>query len=169
VRAVLVLLVTIASGCVARDEGPPPLARTGDRWADCYRHFQPEGDATSDLERLGQVCAAPMGLSFLTSFEGAEQRARGAPEQLRLRARRGCYRAFAIGGPGVSDLDVAVYDPRGNLVAADVSRDAWPVVPPRGPLCVNEDGTLTVSVSVARGAGGYLLAIWGPAPPAPTE
>jgi hypothetical protein len=154
----------LASGCAAAESAPAePLARTGNPWADCYRRFRPEGDAASDLERIAQACAAPMGLQLVTSFEGADQAARARPEQLRFHATRGCYRAFAVGGPGVSDLDVAVYDADGNLAAADVSRDPWPVVPPRGPLCVDRDATLTVSVSVARGSGAYVLAIWGTA------
>ncbi len=86
------------------------------------------------------------------------------PERFLFRARRGCYRAFALGGPGVVDLDVAMYDPQGRLAAGDVSRDCWPVVPPRGPLCVESDGVYTVTVAVARGRGDFLLQMWGPGP-----
>jgi hypothetical protein len=61
----------------------------------------------------------------------------------------------------VRDLDVAIYDPEGRLAAGDVSRDRWPVVPPRGPYCAGEDGVHTIAVAVTRGDGDYLLQIWG--------
>ena len=63
--------------------------------------------------------------------------------------------------PGVTDLDLAVYDPDGHIAGGDVSRDRWPVVPPRGPLCVEQEGVYTLAVSVARGRGDYVLEIWG--------
>jgi hypothetical protein len=96
-------------------------------------------------------------------YQGAEQGAGDRAERLTIRVRRGCYRAFAVGGPGVHDLDLAFYDPAGRLAAGDVSRDRWPVVPPRGPLCVAEAGVYTVTVAVARGRGDYVLQIWGTA------
>jgi hypothetical protein len=147
---------------------PGPLARTGNAWADCYRRFQPGNDPATDLALLGEACAAPAGLRPLgVPHEGAEQGAGDPPERLSFRARRGCYRLFAVGGAGVDDLDVAFYDPQGRLAAGDVSRDRWPVVPPRGPLCVEREGVYSVSIAVARGRGDYLLQIWGPAPALP--
>jgi hypothetical protein len=116
----------------------------------------------ADLAALGEACAAPAGLRPLGApHEGADQGAGDPPERLAFRAHRGCYRAFAVGGSGVGDLDVAFYDPDGRIAAGDVSRDRWPVVPPRGPLCVVEDGIYTVAVSVARGRGSYLMQVWG--------
>ena len=161
-RAVLVALLGLAA-CLPAE--PAPLVHTGNAWADCYRRFQPGDDAATDLESLGRACAAPAGLRPLGApHAGAEQGAGDPPERLVLHARPGCYRAFAVGGPGVSDLDVAVYDPEGRLAAGDVSRDRWPVVPPRGPLCLPHGGEYTVAVAVTRGRGDFLLQIWGPAP-----
>jgi hypothetical protein len=146
------------------DRDGRPLARTGNAWADCYRRFQPGDDPAADLARLGEACAAPGGLHPVGALhEGAEQGPGDPPERFAFRARRGCYRAFALGGPGVVDLDVAVYDPQGRLAGGDVSRDRWPVVPPRGPLCVESSGVYTVAVAVARGRGDYLLQMWGTA------
>ena len=116
----------------------------------------------ADLAALGEACAAPGGLRPVgDAYEGADQGEHDPPEHLAFRARRGCYRAFAVGGAGVGDLDVAFYDPEGHIAAGDVSRDRWPVVPPRGPLCVEREGVYTVAVSVARGRGSYLLQVWG--------
>ncbi len=110
---------------------------------------------------LGEACAAPAGMRPLALHQGAEQAAGGRPEHLSFHAHRGCYRAFAVGGLGVGDLDVAVYDPEGRLAAGDVSRDRWPIVPPRGPLCIEGDGVYTVAVAVTQGRGDFVLQIWG--------
>lgn len=161
-----------AEGAPASDPGEPARlpAVTGNAWADCYRRFQPGEDPAADLARLGEACAAPGGLGPLgEAHQGAEQAAGDPPERLRFRMRRGCYRAFAVGGAGVTDLDVALYDPAGRLAAGDVSRDRWPVVPPRGPLCVDHDGVYTVAVAVARGRGDYVLQIWGTGAGSPAE
>ena len=140
---------------------PRPLARTGNVWSDCYRRFQPGADAAADLATLAEACAAPAGMRMVVSHQGADQGAGGKPERLSFPVRRGCYRAFAVGGPGVADLDVAIYDPDGQIAAGDVSRDRWPIVPPRGPLCVEREGAYTVAVAVTRGSGDFVLQIWG--------
>jgi len=166
VRAALCVLLGLGGCLPASPEVPPPLAHTGNAWADCYGRFQPGDDPADDLARLGAACAAPAGLRPVGPVHaGAAQDAGDPPERLSFRVRRGCYRAFAVGGAGVGDLDVAVYDPEGRLVAGDVSRDRWPVVPPRGPLCVEGGGVYTVAVAVARGRGDYLLQVWGGARP----
>jgi hypothetical protein len=165
VRAALAVAFSLTA-CLPAEAEPPVLARTHNVWADCYRRFQPGGDPAADLGSLGEACAAPAGMHPLGEpYQGAEQGAGDAAERLTLRIHRGCYRAFAVGGPGVDDLDLAFYDPAGRLAAGDVSRDRWPVVPPRGPLCV-EGGVYTVAVAVARGRGDYVLQIWGTASPA---
>jgi hypothetical protein len=153
--------------CLPDEPEAPVLARTGNVWADCYRRFQPGDDPAADLDSLGAACAAKAGMHPLGEpYQGAEQGAGDRAERLTIRVRRGCYRAFAVGGPGVDDLDLAFYDPAGQLAAGDASRDRWPVVPPRGPLCV-EGGVYTVAVAVARGRGDYVLQIWGT--PAPSD
>lgn len=164
-----VLLAIALAGCLpasepgARDDRPLRPARTGNPWVDCYRRFEPTADALNDLERLGAACAAPAGMRAIGPIhDGAEQSGEGRPERFVFRARAGrCYRAFAVGAPSVEDLDLAVYDPDGKLAAADVSRDRWPVVPPRGLACAERDGLYTIAVSVARGSGPYVMQVWG--------
>jgi hypothetical protein len=157
----------LIAGCLpeaAAPEDQRPLARTGNAWADCYRRFHPGDDPAADLERLAAACAAPAGMRPLTPVHSGTQSETDPPERFAFRVRRGhCYRGFAVGGPGVEDLDVAVYDAGGGLVTADVSRDRWPVVPPRGPACAEEDAVLTVAVAVRRGRGEYLVQVWGAA------
>lgn len=163
-RAPLGLILALLAGCLP-DAGPaarlPP--RTGNAWVDCYRRFQPSDDPDADLQRLAAACAAPAGMRAITPVHaGDPQDAHDPPERFAFRARGGrCYRAFAVGGPGVADLDLVVYDPAGRPAAADLSRDRFPVVPPRGPACVEEDGVYTIAVAVTRGSGPYVLQIWG--------
>jgi hypothetical protein len=158
-----------APGAETREEAATtPLARTGNVWADCYRRFQPGDDPGADIARLGESCAMPAGMRPVTPVHTGEQGEHDPPERLVFRARAGrCYRAFAVGAPGVSDLDVAVYDAGGALVTGDVSRDRWPVVPPRGPLCAPGDVVYTVAVGVTRGSGSFALQIWGTGSDAP--
>ncbi len=150
------------------DEAPAVRARakrTGNVWDDCYRAFQPTDDATVNLERLTQACAAKLGLTPLTPVHVGSQRQQQRSERLLVSMRRGlCYRAFAVGQRGIVDLDLAIFDPDGGLVAADLSRDRWSVAPPRGRLCPARSGRYALDVAVTEGAGDYLVQVWGTPP-----
>lgn len=145
---------------------PAPLTwykgRTGPAWVRCYRDFSPGDDAPADLQRLTAACGPPTGLTAVTPVHvGEPQSEDGVAERLQFRARGGsCYRFFSVGTSDVGDLDVAVRDPDGQVLAADVSGDRFPVVPPRGPLCVEEEGVYTVEVAVTRGSGRFVLQVW---------
>ena len=136
VRLAQALLLSSLAGCLpsASPSEPAPPARTGNAWADCYRRFEPGGDPAADVAHLGDACAAPAGLSPLGApHVGAEQGEGDPPERLVLNVRRGCYRAFAVGGPGVDDLDVAIYDPEGRIAAAMSRAIAGPSSRRAGP------------------------------------
>lgn len=141
----------------------PSRARSGDGWTDCYAGFEPSSDPVSDLARLTAACAAPARMRPVTPVHVGHAADEGAPpEKLAFRARRGrCYRAFAVGAPDALDVDVALYDPEGRIAAGDVSRDRFPVVPPRGPLCAPRSGVYTVAIAITRGRGDYVFQIWG--------
>ncbi len=145
----------------------PAASASADRfadpfWAGCYKDFQLTADPVSDLDRLGFTCGAPRGYQAVAPVHVASQKAEDAAERLVFRARKGrCYRLFAVGDSGVRDLDVAILAPDGRLVAADLSKDAWSVVPPRGPWCPDEEGPFAVDVSVADGQGTFALGVWG--------
>ena len=159
-----------SAGEPAGEPGESPAARakaerTGNVWDDCYRAFQPTEDATVDLQHLTLACGAKLGLAPLTPVHVGSQRQQQRSERLLVSMRRGlCYRAFAVGQRGIVDLDLAIFDPQGGLVAADLSRDRWSVAPPRGPLCPARSGRYALEVAVTEGAGDYLVQVWGTAP-----
>jgi hypothetical protein len=166
---------TSASGEAAGelDEAPARRAlaeRTGSPWADCYRAFQPVDDATVDLDRLTRLCGTALKLAPLTPVHAGSQSQQGKAERLVVSMRRGrCYRAFAVGQRGVVDLDLAIFDPAGGLVAADLSHDRWSVAPPRGPLCPARSGRYMLDVAVTEGSGEYLVQVWGTPEEAPVD
>ena len=132
-------------------------------WSACYQGFEPEDDAIADLERLTTACGPPLGLRAVTPVHtGAPQDEGDRSERFAFRARAGrCYRFFSVSTPDVRDLDLAVTAPDGRLAAGDASDDRFPVAPPRGPLCVEEDGVYGVEVAVMRGRGSFVVQIWG--------
>ena len=144
--------------------------RTGNPWADCYRAFQPVDDAAVDLAYLTRLCGAALKLAPLTPIHAGSQREQGKSERLLVSMRRGrCYRAFAVGQRGVVDLDLAIFEPGGGLVAADLSHDRWSVAPPRGPFCPARSGRYTLDVAVTEGSGEYLVQVWGTPEEAPDD
>jgi hypothetical protein len=155
------------------DEAPARRSlavRTGNPWADCYRAFQPVDDAAVDLEHLTRLCGAALKLAPLTPVHVGSQREQGKSERLLVSMRRGrCYRAFAVGQRGVVDLDLAIFEPGGGLVAADLSHDRWSVAPPRGPFCPARSGRYALDIAVTEGAGEYLVQLWGTPEEAPDD
>jgi hypothetical protein len=151
-----------ADGRYSAEEKAQSRGKLGGIWVSCYGTFQPTGDAAADLGRLTAACGRPTGLAALAPVRQGETQTREDPvERFSFQARSGrCYRLFAVASPEVIDLDVTVLGPEGHVVAADVSRDRWPVVPSRGALCIEHEGVHTVEVSVAEGSGSYLLQVW---------
>ncbi len=47
-----------------------------------------------------------------------------------------CYRIIAVGGTGVRDLDLFLYEPTGRQVDADRAPDNYPVIGLARPLCI---------------------------------
>jgi hypothetical protein len=137
--------------------------RFGDAfWSTCYKDFRPSEGPAADLERLAFTCSAARGFTAAAPLHNASQKATDRAERLVLRVRKGrCYRLFAVADSGVRDLDVSILAPDGRLVAADLSKDAWSVVPPRAPWCPDEEGPFAIDVSVADGEGSYILGLWG--------
>lgn len=146
------------------EEKAQSKGKLGGVWVSCYRTFQPEEqDAAADLARLASACGRPTGLAPLAPPRQGEPQGQDDPvERFTFQTRAGrCYRVLAVGAPSVKDLDVAILAPDGRLAAADLSRDRFPIVPPRGPLCTDAEGAYTIEVSVAEGSGTYAIQVLG--------
>jgi hypothetical protein len=111
--------------------------------------------------RLALMCGPSNGMHKVTSAPLAQLQEGGAKREHKWRASAGdCYRIFAVGSPGISDLDVEVLDSAGARIAFDTSDDRWPIVKADGAFCVFRDGDYRAVVSAQRGAGSYAIEIW---------
>jgi hypothetical protein len=136
--------------------------RAATPWSKCYESFTPSGDPVDDVRRIGLLCGPSNGQKPLSEIRSAPQSENEAVDRYTFTAggEGKCYRVFGVGDTGVRDLDLQVVGPGGELVAADVAKDAWPVLPPRGPLCLKDRGVYTLEVSVYRGSGKYAVQVW---------
>ncbi|XXT24267.1 hypothetical protein WME94_22280 [Sorangium sp. So ce429] len=147
----------------AADPDLPVLpVRVGGPWVRCYGNFRITGDPAKDVTRLSLLCGPENGMRRLSPRPIEGQVAEGgAIVTAPLQAVRGaCYRVFAVGGPGVLNLDVAVRSSRGAMIASDGTEDAWPIVQPDRPFCPLEDDDATVEISARRGGGRFAAEVW---------
>ncbi|HKP55609.1 MAG TPA: hypothetical protein VJV78_02750 [Polyangiales bacterium] len=115
----------------------------------------------------------PLGRALL------EQVAKHAPgwvkhEQLRRgtlneRARQGflvvlpyghCYRFIASGGPGVSDLDLALFDGNGVEISRDTSEDPSPNLGVVASICPSDASAVRIEARMRRGHGDFALGVF---------
>jgi hypothetical protein len=153
-----------AASASAPEEASAPVpdggrvAPSGGNWLKCYANFQPRNRPELDVERLGLMCGPSNGMRKQAHTEG--DLTTGEAEH-RFHADAGdCYRIFAVGAPGIEDLDVEVFDPQKTKIAFDTSDDRWPIVKPDAPFCVFEGGDYRAVVRAQRGQGHYAIEIW---------
>jgi hypothetical protein len=172
-RTILALLTIVPLACAAPSHptsAPSSSTSSGDlsearTWSDCYRGFVPNGIPRSDLKRLTYACGSLGGMRPLTPIALVYQRAQDPSHHyaLDVPAGGGCYRVYAAGDRNVADLDLLISDTRGPITG-DATRDAWPILPPQGPLCIDAAGRYLLEVAVTQGAGYYALQVWGSTP-----
>jgi hypothetical protein len=132
-------------------------------WETCYSSFTPAGDAEGDLARLVRDCGTTGGMRAITTVKIGTQSAQDPVDRYAFQVSSSdkCYRIYAAGDSAVKDLDLLLRGPAGEPVVADVTHDAWPVLPPREPVCFTAPGLYMLEVSVYKGAGRYALQVWG--------
>jgi hypothetical protein len=142
---------------------PSSSSASSKTWQNCYAAFAPSGIARDDLARLTRACGALGGMHPLSDVTMGRQNAGDPVDRyaFNVASAGSCYRIYASGAKDVGDLDLLLRDSTGQPLAADVTHDAWPVLPPRAPLCVDRAGVYLLEVSVYRGAGQYALQVWG--------
>lgn len=144
----------------ARSAEPPP---EGGQWVECYGAFSPTGDPKADLERLTRSCGPTGGMHSVTPIHLDRQAEQDPVDRYTFYVPKAgsCYRIYAVGDGSVGDLDLLLRGPDGADVVADVTHDAHPVLPPKGPICFDSPGLYLLEVSVFRGAGRYAIQVWG--------
>jgi hypothetical protein len=173
----IVALVLGSTGCGAQtletQPGAPPArtaqpaatasAETGTVWSECYSMFQPTGDVRGDLSRLTRNCGPTGGMRAVTPVQIGQQSEKDPADRYTFYVANpgSCYRVYATGDRGVQDLDLLLRGPDGDEVVADLTHDAFPVLPPQNPLCFASAGLYMLEVSVFRGAGRYAVQVWG--------
>ncbi|MEQ8453628.1 MAG: hypothetical protein RLO52_04525 [Sandaracinaceae bacterium] len=71
-----------------------------------------------------------------------------------------CYKVVGLGGEGVEDLDLRVYDPNQVLIQRDTTRDAQPYLGQMRPICPGSSGTFRIEVRVVTGAGPFAVQVY---------
>ncbi len=177
-RALLVLFAAgLAFGCGAKTlqgdsslpesaSNPPAdddLGPKGGVWGACYESFTPTGNAKTDLGRITRSCGPTGEMRAITPVKEASQNERDPVDRYTfyVPSAGACYRVYATGDRNIGDLDLLLRGPDGEDVAADISHDSFPVLPPHGPLCFDVPGLYMLEVSVFRGSGRYALQVWG--------
>lgn len=146
-----------ASGDAHAADAPKPA------WEACYSTFGPSGNAEGDLARLVRDCGPTGGMQPITAVRTGTQSDRDPVERytFEVPSPGKCYRVYAAADAGIQDLDLLLRGPSGAPLVADVTHDAWPVLPPREPVCFPEAGLYMLEVSVYQGSGRYALQVWG--------
>jgi hypothetical protein len=71
-----------------------------------------------------------------------------------------CYRFVAAGGPGVTDLDLALIDPNGVELQRDVTQDSTPALGRDASICPVEPGAYRVEARMRGGEGTFAIGLY---------
>ncbi|MDH5493007.1 MAG: hypothetical protein OEY14_13720 [Myxococcales bacterium] len=71
-----------------------------------------------------------------------------------------CYKILALGGEGVEELDLILYDGENVPLLRDREEDRRPTLGIDEPICPFEPGTFRLDIQMARGSGNYVLRVY---------
>lgn len=138
----------MASADAATDAQAPP----------CWKGFTPTGNPEADVVELGHRCAAGMAQLFPPVKYHFNQ---GESKSIPVPIVPGCYRLIAVGGKGVKDVDLALKDNAGKVVAADMTPDdIFPMIHPNKEFCAEAVQFLNLVISVKKGSGDVAGGAW---------
>jgi hypothetical protein len=72
-----------------------------------------------------------------------------------------CYKIIGVGGVGVTDLDLALFDPANTQADQDIATDNFPVIGLQRPLCPTVAGQYRLEVTMYTGQGEYGVQVFG--------
>jgi hypothetical protein len=96
---------------------------------------------------MGMAQVGPLHQGSLS--EGKEQR-------IKLDLAAQCTTIVALGNGGARDVDIALLDDGGKVVAKDATKDTQAVL----RACVESKGSYTLVVKMAQGSGDFVVATW---------
>jgi len=137
--------------------------RTNPAWAPCHATFKPAAgaDLAASVDQMAKGCLDTTKMHMVDSFQGS-QKATNLPQAFAFHADANhCYRAYAVAGGGVQDLDLLIKDSTGAVAGEDSTDDPTPVVQEDGAVCFKTADDATAVVSIGAGSGSYAVQVWG--------
>jgi hypothetical protein len=153
---------TAALSAVAGSASRKAERRANPAWAPCHAGFIPDAkvDVTQSVDQLAKGCTDTTKMHSLDSFKGS-QSAANLPQSFAFHAEAGhCYRAYAVAGAGITDLDLLIKDSAGAIAGEDSTDDPTPVVLEDGAICFKEADNASLTVSIGAGSGAYAVQVW---------
>jgi hypothetical protein len=71
-----------------------------------------------------------------------------------------CYRVVGVGGEGVDDMDLFLYDPQGVQASQDASQDRYPVLGVQSEICPIRAGAYRLQVQMYQGGGRFAAGVY---------
>lgn len=71
-----------------------------------------------------------------------------------------CFKIVGVGGQGVTDLDLFLFDPAGVQVQQDTATDSYPVLGLTHPICPDTAGAYRVQVKMFAGSGDFGVRVY---------
>jgi hypothetical protein len=138
-----------------------PKKTIGDK--ECWAGTAISGDAQKDFTTIVGKCGTPTGLlEFAKPVVGHLHHKHDKRDTYSIKLVGGlCYRYFAVGDSTISDLDVLVQKPNGDLVADDKTTSPVAIVESDKTWCADEDTTYNFQIEIdGPGKGGYVFGVW---------
>jgi len=119
---------------------------------------EPADELEVALRELGRERAPYMILSEASMRDELDEG--GARDYSQVLYPGWCYKVLGLGGEGVEDLDIRIYDPNDVLLQRDTTRDERPYIGRMRPICPVVPGTYRVQVRVVAGSGPYVVQVY---------
>lgn len=113
----------------------------------------PDDALAQEMYQRAQQFAEGMGPAT-PLFRGSLETGATQDYQAVLQGTR-CFKIIGIGGDGVRDLDLFLFDPDGVQVLQDTATDSYPVLGLTHPICPDFSGAYRVQVKMFEGSGEF--------------
>ncbi|MCC6875382.1 MAG: hypothetical protein IT378_13835 [Sandaracinaceae bacterium] len=145
----LATLTLLAAACspAPADPAPPPVPEA------------PPADALEASLRTYGADRAPYMDRVGEAMRG-ELRERQSRDLSALLRPGWCYKIVAIGGEGLGDLDVSLFDGNNVLVERDTTREPRVAIGVERPVCPPEAATYRIEVRATSGAGPFAVQVY---------